>query len=327
MKPKFDLISVGDTQYDVFLELEEETKVLKDPESGMEYLGLVFAEKIPAKSYKAVPAVGNSANVAIGASRLGLKSAFYTHLGKDYVGEEEMKVFKQEKVSSDYIVWDKKHGSNFSAVLNYKGERTIIVHHEPRDYDLPNCAPASWMYFSSLAPGHEKLHTQIPEYVKKYKAKLGFNPGSFQLQEGFDALRSVLETTAVFFVNKEEAKTLLGNSDDVKELLSKLKDKGPKIVVITDGMKGSYCFDGTSFYHLGIFQVPLVEMTGAGDAYSTGFISAIAKGKDVKEAMKWGAANAASVIQKIGAREGLLHEKEMQKFLDENPNPELKMLQ
>src|SRR3989338_4339592 len=315
-QPKFDLISVGDTQYDVFLELEEETKVLKDPESGVEYLGLVFAEKIAAKSYKTVAAVGNSANVAIGASRLGLKSAFYTHLAKDNIGKEEIEVFKQERVSTDYVVWDSKRGSNFSAVLNYKGERTIVVHHEHRDYGLPKLAPAKWLYYSSLAPGHEKLHTQIPEYVRQYGVKLGFNPGSHQLKEGLSILSPILEVTTVFLVNKDEAKELLGNSDDIKELLQKLKSKGPEIVVITDDGNGSYCFDGTTFYHLDIFHVPVIEMTGAGDAYSTGFVSALALGLNIKEAMKWGAMNGASVVQKIGAQEGLLTRKAMEALLE-----------
>ncbi|MBI2644192.1 MAG: carbohydrate kinase family protein [Candidatus Wildermuthbacteria bacterium] len=319
-KPKFDLISVGDTQYDVFLELEEETKVLTDPEDGRQYLGLIFAEKMPAKKYTVVAAVGNSANVAIGASRLGLKAAFYTHLGHDGVGKEEWEVFKKEKVATDYIIWDKKHGSNFSAVLNYKGERTIIVHHEPRDYDLPNLAPARWMYFSSLAPEHEKLHTQIPEYIKKSGTQLGFNPGSHQLKEGLQVLQPILDVTAVFLVNKDEAQTLLGNSSDVKKLLHELRQRGPKTVVITDDGKGSYCFDGQNYYYLDIFRVPVVEMTGAGDAYSAGFISALAYGCDTKEAMRWGAVNSASVIQYIGAREGLLSKPAMGKILEEHPD-------
>lgn len=320
VKPKFDLISVGDTQYDVFLELEEETKLLKDPESGIEYLGLVSAEKIPAKSYTPVAAVGNSANVAIGASRLGLKAAFYTHLAKDNIGKQELEVFRQENVATDYIVWDSKRGSNFSAVLNYKGERTIVVHHEPRDYSLPKLAPARWLYYSSLAAGHEKLHTQIPEYVKQCGAKLAFNPGSHQLKEGLAVLSPILQVTTVFLVNKDEARELLRNSDDIKELLQGLKSKGPQVVVITDDGQGSYCFDGTNFYHLDVFHVPVVEMTGAGDAYSTGFVCALALGFDVKEAMRWGAMNGASVIQKIGAREGLLTRKTMETLLEQNTN-------
>lgn len=319
-KTKFDLISVGDTQHDVFLELEEETKVIHDNAENRDYLGLVFAEKIPTKSYKSIVGVGNSANVAVGASRLGLRSAFYTHLGDDTVGKAEFELFKEEKIATDYIVWDKKRGSNFSAVLNYKGERTILVHHEPRDYNLPNLAGAKWMYFSSVAPDHGKLNAQIPEYVKKYNAKLGFNPGSYQLKEGLGVLDPVLKVTTVFLVNKEEAQTLLGNSSDIKELLRSLQSKGPEIVVITDDGRGSYCFDGTNFYALDIFNVPVVEMTGAGDAYSTGFISALIHGNNVKEAMRWGAMNGASVIQKIGAREGLLRKNEMEKLLADNPN-------
>lgn len=320
MKHKFDLISVGDTQYDVFLELEEETKLFQDAQDQKEYLGVVFAEKIPVKSYTPVPAVGNSANVAIGASRLGLKTALYTHLAKDQIGKEELEVFQEENVSSDYIVWDSKRGSNFSAVLNYKGERTILVYHEPRDYHLPKLAPAKWMYYSSLAAGHEKLHAQIPEYVRRYSVKLAFNPGSHQLKEGLGVLAPILQETYVFLVNKDEAKTLLGNSDDIQELLTGLKSTGPKIVVITDDGRGSYCFDGSRAYHLDILKVPVIEMTGAGDAYSTGFVAALALDFDVKEAMRWGAMNGASVVQQIGARAGLLTRREMEQLLEEHSN-------
>lgn len=321
MKPKFDLISVGDTQYDVFLELQGETKVLKDPESGIDYLGVVFAEKIPVKSYTPVAAVGNSANVAIGAARLGLKSAFYTHLAKDNIGKEELEILKKENVSTDYVVWDSKKGSNFSAVLNYQTERTILVYHEHREYNLPNLAPARWLYYSSLAAGHETLHSQIPEYVKKYGVKLGFNPGSHQIKEGLEVLSPILKVTSVFLVNKDEAKTLLGSSsDNVKELLRGLREQGPGIVVMTDDGRGSYCFDGASTYFLDIFKVPVKEMTGAGDAYSTGFVSALAYGKDVKEAMRWGAVNAGSVVKYIGAREGLLAKRALEEILGNNSN-------
>ena len=156
--------------------------------------------------------------------------------------------------------------------------------------------------------------------VKKYNVKLGFNPGSHQLKEGLEVLSPIMRVATVFLVNKDEAKELLGNSDDIKELLQGLKSKGPEIAVITDNGKGSYCFDGTNFYHLDIFRVPVIEMTGAGDAYSTGFVSALAYGKDIQEAMRWGAMNGASVIQKIGAREGLLTKQEMEALLAQNKN-------
>lgn len=316
----FDLIAVGDTQYDVFLELEEETKVIRDAETQRDYLGLVNAEKIPVKRVTHVPAVGNSANVAIGASRLGLKAALYTHLGDDTTAKEELKVFKEEGVAQDYIARDRGKASNYTVALNYQGERTLLVHHESRDYRLPGLARSPWMYYSSLAAGHERLHEQIPAYVKKNKAKLGFNPGSHQLKEGLAVLKPILEATHALFLNKEETEFLLGRKGDIKELLNALKAQGPSVAVMTDGPKGSYVYDGTHMYFLEIFPAPIVERTGAGDSYAVGFIAALAYGYGIKEAMRWGTFNSASVIQKIGAREGLLRKREMEALSRENPN-------
>ncbi|MDP3901083.1 MAG: carbohydrate kinase family protein [bacterium] len=315
----YDVISIGDTTLDVFLELEEETKVISDPRSRKRYLGLVFAEKIPVKKFTSIPAVGNSANVAVGTSRLALKTAFYTHLGDDSIGEEMRSILVQEGVAPEYIQRDKGKASNFSAVLNYKAERTILVHHEHRKYRLPKFAPARWVYFSSVAPGHEKLHSQIPLYIKKTGAKLAFNPGSFQLHEGASGLKKILAVSTVLFCNRQEAQDIVGREMDIKKLLEKLRGLGPEIAVITDGPKGSYSYDGERFLFLKIFPAPLVERTGAGDAYSTGFISALAHGKDVGEAMRWGTINSASVIQRIGAREGLLKKKEMAKMVAARP--------
>ena len=325
MKPRFDLISIGDTTEDIFMELSEETKIIKD-KKGIEYLGLVYAEKITTHKLTDVLAVGNSANVAVGSSRLGLKTALYTVLGKDDAGEEMANVLVREGVAKDYIVFDKERRSNLSVVLNYKAERTILVYHEKRAYDLPKLAPASWVYFSSLGKGHDKLHSQIPAYVKKHKVSLGFNPGSHQLHEGLKKLLPILKVTTVLFVNREEGQALVGKEPNVKKLMQKLHEKGPKIVVITDGPKGSYASDGTNMYSLKIFPAPLVERTGAGDSFSTGFIGALFHGKEISEAMKWGTINSASVIQKIGAREGLLKKKDMTSTLKSNPSFQAKKI-
>src|SRR3989338_975805 len=104
IKSRFDLISIGDTAYDIFLELEEEVAVVNS--DGKEYLGLINAEKIPVKKFIPIAGVGNAANVAIGSQRLGLKSAIYTIIGQDEIGKQTLDVFKTEKVSKDYIIVD-----------------------------------------------------------------------------------------------------------------------------------------------------------------------------------------------------------------------------
>jgi sugar/nucleoside kinase (ribokinase family) len=316
MAKKFDVISIGDTTLDVFLELDEaNAKVICQNGDDDCVLQLAFADKIPVKKVTKVPAVGNAANVAVGCARLGLKAALYTILGVDQSGKEAFERLKSEKVAKDYIVWDKKRGTNYSAVINYKGERTILVFHEPREYDLPKLASSDWIYLTAIGKNHEKMDQQIIDYVEKTGAKLGFNPGDLQLREGLEALKPLIKKCTVFFVNKQEAERLVGKNDDVKALLKMLYDMGAKIVVITDGKNGSYSFDGKEVYFQKVLHVPLIEMTGSGDSYSTGFISALQLGHSIPEAMKWGTTNAAAKLQKIGAQEGLLYRKEMEGFI------------
>jgi sugar/nucleoside kinase (ribokinase family) len=77
---------------------------------------------------------------------------------------------------------------------------------------------------------------------------------------------------------------------------------------MTDGPDGSYVSDGKTIWFLPIFDGPVIERTGAGDSYGSGFLAAILSGKPVNEAMLWGNANSTSVVEKIGAREGLLNQ-------------------
>lgn len=321
---KFDVISIGDTTLDVFMELDESDAKIQCDANGEDCkILLSWADKIPVKKITKVPAVGNAANVAVGCARLGLRSALYTILGRDQSGKDAFLQLKKEGVYKDYIVWDKNRGTNYSAVINLKGERTILVYHEPRDYQLPKLASADWVYLTATGKPDESLHRQVIEYVKKTGAKLGFNPGDRQMKSGLEAMKPVLQNCTVFFINKEEARRLLSQNPsaplragaEVKELLQLLHNEGPKIIVMTDGSKGSYCFDGKDFYFQEVLKVPLVEMTGTGDSYATGFICALQLGRDIAEAMKWGTTNAASKLQKIGAQEGLLYRKQMEGFI------------
>ena len=121
----------------------------------------------------------------------------------------------------------------------------------------------------------------------------------------------------ILFVNKEEAALLCGTKMSIKKLLKTLYQMGADTVVITDGEKGSYATNGKDFFHLSTFPVEVVSKTGAGDAYSAGFLSAILHHKSLDEAMCWGMANAASVIQKIGPQTGLATQSQIHRLLGE----------
>ncbi|MBI4127771.1 MAG: hypothetical protein HY459_01740 [Parcubacteria group bacterium] len=320
----FDIIAIGDATIDVFLELDpHDVKVLTDPESKGEYLAIPYAEKVPVQSVVEVNAVGNAANNAIGSARLGLKASLYAVVGDDERGHGIKKALLHERVSPNYIQFDHGKRTNYSVVLNLKEERTILVYHEHRDYQLPNFAPAKWYYYTSIGKDHAQIHAPLVDQVTKKKVKLGFNPGTHQLREGLSILQPILAVTEVLFVNAEESETLTGEKftrsrEGFKWMLGKLTSHGPKIAVISDGPRGSYAFDGTHAYFLPIYDTPVVERTGVGDSYATAFVAALIHGENVAEAMRWGTFNASSVIQYIGAQKGLLTRREMEKLLREH---------
>lgn len=308
MKPKFDFLAIGDPTIDTFLLVEDiQIKAIKGQLKAI----INWGDKLPVQNFYRTVA-GNAANAAVGASRLGLKTAFYTVLAHDAGGREIIHKMRKEKVATDYIVIDEKHPTNASTVLSHNGERTIFVYHEHRKYKLPRLAPATWIYLTSLGDGFEKIYKDLAKYLDRTKAKLAFNPGTFQLRKGPKFNKLMLERTEVLSLNKEEAQSWAGSSEDVEVLSRKLQKMGPKVVVITDGPKGAYSFSSEGFFYIPQFPGPRIEATGAGDSFTTAYVAALAYGKTNQEALKWGPINAGSVVQKIGPQAGLLTKRELQ---------------
>jgi sugar/nucleoside kinase (ribokinase family) len=306
----FDLISVGDTTLDVFLRMKAENLSFNMNKDAPK-ICLNFADKIPVSEVTRILAVGSAPNVTVGAERLGMRSALYTILGNDDVGEDMFKILHNEGVSMDYVIFDHKRPSDYSVVLLYDSERTILVYHEPRTYKVPKLEPSHWMFLASIGQDPRSLHNQLAKYIDRYQVKLAFNPGPVQLALGLKGLQPILERTKVIFLNKVEAQKLVGPKRTIKSLLKSIKSEGPQIVVITDGKKGSYCHDGTKYYKLVVTEAKRVDATGCGDSYATGFISALFYDHGIANAMRWGSHNASSVLQHIGAQKGLMSKRKV----------------
>lgn len=318
----FDLISVGDLRIDNFVHLPQAHINCTLNKERCE-ICLNYGDKIPVDKLMSLPA-GNNNNNAVGAARLNLKTALYGNVGGDANGKMLLEHLKKEGVDTRYIEVNKDVATEQSIVLNYQGERTILVYHHPWDYHLPDLDKARWIYFSSVSYSFPKtsLISQLEHYLERTGANLAYTPGTHQLNVGIKKFPRLLALITVLILNKEEAKKVLGIDEgrkaDIKRLLKGLLDLGPKMVVITDGCEGSYGFDGEKFYKLGLFPAKLLEMTGAGDAYATGLVAGFFHGNDLPEAMRWGAANGAAVVEQIGPQIGLLTSVQMQDRLKEN---------
>lgn len=315
-----DVVAVGDTTEDIFLGLHD-ASLQCDIDGGSCKLCLDYADKIAVESKTVVPAVGNAANHAIGIARLGLQAGVYTVVGNDDQGKKAKEVFEQNHVDSSYLSFDEKRGTNLSIVINFRTERTILVYHEPRTYQLPDISPTKWIYLTSASgSGVKDLHAQTLEFLDKHpETKLAFNPGTHQIHLGKDELMPVLKKTNLLFVNREEAAQVLENETrDIKTLAQGFHDMGIATVVITDGPDGAYASDSRQIYHLDIYPGEVVERTGAGDAFGSGMLAALVHKQTLVEAMRWGNANSTSVVQYIGAREGLLERPAIEHMIKEH---------
>jgi sugar/nucleoside kinase (ribokinase family) len=282
-----------------------------------------FADKIPFESVDVIPAVGNSANAAVAAARLGLASALVSDLGADYYGKECLDALKKAKVESKYVTTHKGMQTNYHYVLWYDAERTILVKHQDYPRRLPKFSEPKWLYLSSLGGNTEGYHHQIGDYLAKHQnVKLAFQPGTFQMSLGLEKLGYIYKRTDVFFCNKEEARRILKSQEsDIKKLMEMVRALGPKTVVLTDGPKGAYAYDGKDAYFMPPYPDPKppFERTGAGDAFASTLTVALALGKTLPEALLWAPINSASVVQDIGAQRGLLRPKEIEEWLAKAP--------
>ncbi len=306
-----DLLCIGDSVVDIFLEIPPENRHFGlNRETKKLFIDLGY--KINLKGYTK-DVGGNATNTAIGVSRLGKRVGLCTEIGDDEFSHFILNKLEAEKINTNLMIKDKNTKTSFSVSLNYLGERTLLVEHVERQHDFKiDNSSARFIYLTSLGNEWKKAYENVRIFLNKTNSKLAYNPGTLQLEEKGKIFFELIQSSDYFFVNKQEAEKILYGNDkkdaDIKKLLFGIKNLGAKNIIITDSSRGSYLIDTeNNIYHLGIVKTDVIEKTGAGDAYTSGFIAAILNGEIILDAMRWGAINSSSVISKIGAQEGLLN--------------------
>lgn len=316
-----DLVTIGDIKLDTFVVLPTAQLkcALKKSDHRCE-LCFEHGAKIPVEDFEPQIA-GSAANVAVGMRRLGFRSAVVAVMGADATATLARARLKEERVDARYLKVLKGERSSYSIVMTYAGERTMLTAHRPHHYRLPALQPFKWLYLSELGADFAEVYRDAATLAQKRKANLAINPGTIQLQAGLRVLAPTLKQTDALFVNTEEAHILLGmrtNGNDLKHLIAKIWKLGPAVVVVTDGRRGAYAYDGGDIWHCPAFPAEVVEMTGAGDSFATGFLAARMREKPLAECLRWGAVNAASVVAHVGPQPGLLTKTGMRRVLRAN---------
>lgn len=310
------LVIFGSARMDAFMTLpDDKADTFCELDTKKCLLQLSYASKIPMKQVKFLVG-GNGANVAVGTKRMGVDSLLVAEVGTGVMGDATKHELEKQEIDTSLVTQTADVPAGFGAVINYQGERTILSYYPPTEPPFPHdVKEAEWAYLTSIGESFEGYYEKILGFINEVKPKVAFNPGGRQIAMGQEWLRKYLGVTELLIANREESEEIADFKESFgkeKELIQKLLEMGAKKVVVTDGRNGSFAFDGEKYFHLGIMPVDAIERTGAGDASSTGMLSALIKGKSLSEAMIWGMLNSTSVIGYIGPQDGLLHERDIE---------------
>lgn len=304
----FDVITFGSATRDVFLrsqalELHEEHGVME--------ACFVFGSKLNVEDI-VIETGGGATNNAVTFSRLAkLRTAAVCRVGDDSIGDEIIEALREDHIATDFVQFDPKEKTAYSTILlSGIAERTILTHRGAASRLDPEAIPwgkiRAKLFFVSSLGGNLQLLEHIIRHAKRTGALIYHNPGNKEFQHGLKKLSPIFSRLDLLLVNRDEAATLTGlPADNLNKLFVGLR-KICKHSILTDGSSGAYSITTSGVIHSSIVHAKRTNLTGAGDAFGSGFACGMLKYGDEKSALRVGTLNAGGVVQKMGAKVGIL---------------------
>ncbi|MFH2104640.1 MAG: carbohydrate kinase family protein [Parcubacteria group bacterium] len=317
----YDIITIGSATRDVFL-LSKSFRSSRNLSAGQAFCFDVGAKVEMDDIFFATG--GGGTNSAATFAQLGLKCACVSKIGNDPGGRASLEDLIKFKIDTRYIRKSSLSHTAYSVIISTPTVgRTILVYRgaskrfQSADIPWTKLGQTRWLYITSLG-GDVGLLKRIVDSAQQSGIKIALNPGSGELKNGLNKLKPILTKIDVLLLNEEEARSLAKaekreNEKNIARKLSKIINRG--IVVITRGNAGVVVTAASSrsdrdetgkYYQAGTLGGKIVERSGAGDAFGSGFVTGLIKKGSIEYAIQLGSANANSVIKYLGAKNGLL---------------------
>lgn len=301
------ILTIGKATQDVFLQSDE-----FDPhtEGKVAYTYLPLGLKMEVDEVTFATG-GNATNVAATLARQGLDVSYMWPLGHDPASETVLRDLDDFGVDTSAVVRKDHYQAGYSTIMiATNGERTILNHRgistnkRGTDLDFDAIAAADWVYPTSLADGGVDLLRKIVDHAEKHDTKVMLNPAGPELANPAK-LKALLESVEVLCMNKEEMQQVV-SGQTLEELVHHALNYVP-VAIVSDGPNGVVASDGKTIVRAGMYEdVKVIDRTGAGDAFASGFLSQWIQGKSLKDSIIFASANSTSVVTKIGAKAGIL---------------------
>lgn len=265
---------------------------------------------------------GSAANTIVGLSKLGLKTGFIGKVAKDREGELQLNEFDKWNVDTTGIV-KSDNGRSGQAIgfVDQDGERALYIDPGVNDelgfeeIDIELVKGAEFLHLSSFV-GDKQFSCQSKIINELHNSvKISIDPGILYARKGLSSLKPILGKSRVAIPNEVEVELLTG--EDYENGSQTLLDEGLEIVAVKLGERGCYITNGNEDFLLKPPEVEVIDTTGAGDAFSAGFIYGLTQGRTLRECGEIGNFVASQCIQKVGAREGLPKKSKIRNFVDD----------
>ena len=300
----YDVITVGSALKDIFVD----TGLKEMKSKGKDFIAYPSGYKIAVQDMK-FSIGGGGINTAVGFSKMGLKTAYLGKMGKDDASKEIFEILKKEKIK--FIGKQENAITGHSIILDsYEHNRTILTYKGPSD-DLKMSdinlkeLKTKWIYFASAMKTTLQTQEKLAKFAKEHNIKVAFNPSEYEVKLGMKKLKPILSRTNVLIFNRDEAEILTGKKE-IPVIINILKKFGIEVICITNGADDLYVYSKEKTSKITPHKIKVVDMTGAGDALASGFLSAFIRTNNADLALKVGLANSQSEISGYGTKNRLL---------------------
>ena len=256
---------------------------------------------------------GSPANIAMNTKKLGIKSAIASAVGEDNLGKFLIKKVEDNNIDTGYI---QTVDYSTSMVLVTKSTGTPIpIFYREADYHLEYCEKleealknSKIVHFSCWPISRiqsRKTIERVIEDAKKNNVLVSFDPNYHPMiwekeENGVEYVKSIIGKVDIIKPSEDDAERLFGK-DTHENQIQKFLNLGAKLVIMTLGKDGAIASNGVETLRFDTLATEVVDTTGAGDAFWSGFYSAAIKGFTIKEALNLGFAVSAYKLKYIGA--------------------------
>ncbi|MDO5810544.1 carbohydrate kinase family protein [uncultured Methanobrevibacter sp.] len=250
---------------------------------------------------------GSAANTIVGLSRLGCSTSIIGKIAEDEDGDLIEYNLAINGVYSNNLIYSET-GSTGKCLgfVDSQGERCLYidpgVNDEIRIDEINplNIMRCKIMHYTSFVGDSFKTQIELLDKLND-QCVLSFDPGMLYVQKGFDELKPILERTNILLINESELRLLCNNSkSSLKELAIGFLDLGIETIVVKQGSKGVFAMNNQEDCEVESYECDVVDTTGAGDSFNSGFLYSYLKGYDLEKSCRIGNWVASKSIEGFG---------------------------